>query len=172
MASSGGSIGTGGTAGSNADAGNVCPHVVGTADCPGSNPQCRPTWADVLANPVCTPATPLPAINYSYEVRFDCNGYHVSQVQHVDTSETYFYDAATGALVAFYNMRIAAVSCVAGPPSGVDTRCPNATATQVCPIDAGASILPPVDPTGGAIDGGVGGTGGLGAGGGIAGGGG
>jgi hypothetical protein len=78
-------------------------------------------------------------------VRFDCNGYHVSQVQHVDSVETYFYDATTGALVASYVSGIL-VRCVAGPPSGVDAKCPNATAIQVCPIDAGARIFPPVGP--------------------------
>jgi hypothetical protein len=137
----GGGGGTAGGGGTGPDAGIICPHEVGPADCSASYPaSCRPFWTDVLANPVCEPG----AVDHSYEVRFDCNGYHVSQVQHVDSVQTYFYDATTGALVASYGLGNLFPNCVAGAPSGVDAKCPNATAIQVCPIDAGARIYWPV----------------------------
>lgn len=115
------------------DGGNVCPHVVGAADCAASDKGCRPTWTDVLANPICVPGS----IDYSREAHFDCGGYHVSVVEHVDTSETYYYDATTGQLVAIYSTVLLQQRCVAGPPSGLTVNCPNATRTQVCVHDAG-----------------------------------
>jgi hypothetical protein len=115
------------------DAGNVCPHVVGAADCPASSNECRATWAAVVANPVCLPG----AIDYSREARFDCGGYHVSLVQHVDTSQTYYYDQTSGELVAIYSDSLVGRRCVAGPPSGINLDCPNVTPAQICTADAG-----------------------------------
>jgi hypothetical protein len=120
------------------DAGNACPHVLGPADCPASNVECRPTWADVLAHPIC-PATgqALPSINWSREERFDCDGYHVSIIGHVDTSETYYYDATSGNLVAIYHSSLLKDACVAGPPAGIQLDCPATTPVRICEADGG-----------------------------------
>jgi hypothetical protein len=109
--------------------------VLGPADCPASNTQCRPTWADVLAHPICP--TTGPSVDTSREERFDCDGYHVSIIGHVDTSETYYYDATSGALVAIYHSSFPKEVCVAGPPAGIQLDCPATTPTRICNADGG-----------------------------------
>ncbi|MFL5304304.1 MAG: hypothetical protein ACJ8F1_03785 [Polyangia bacterium] len=116
------------------DGGIVCPAVDHDAACPASDHQCRATWADVLANPICVPQT----VDKSQEARFDCNGYHVSLIAHVDSSSTYYYDALTGQLIAVYANSIGGQRCVMGPPSGVKADCPTVTPVQVCRQDGGA----------------------------------
>jgi hypothetical protein len=76
-------------------------------------------------------------INEADESRFDCNGYHVSQIAQDDTSSTYYYDLTSGQLVAVYATSILARRCVVGPPSGVNADCSNVTAVQVCRHDGG-----------------------------------
>ncbi len=118
------------------DGGDVCPHVIGPADCPSSNTECRATWSDVLANPICP--KPGLSVNFSREERYDCSGYHVSLIAHVDTSQTYYYDATSGDLVAIYSSAlILGPVCVAGPPSGITANCPNVQPVQICQQDAG-----------------------------------
>jgi hypothetical protein len=121
--------------GDSGDGGNVCPHVLGPADCPASNTECRPTWAEVLAHPLCP--TTSPSINTSHEERFDCDGYHVSIVGHVDTSESYYYDATSGNLVAIYQSSLLKEVCAAGPPGGIALDCPNTTPVRICSPDGG-----------------------------------
>jgi hypothetical protein len=142
-----GGIGGGGAGGStrdaagdsaaSADAGNVCPHVVRASDCPSAYAtDCRPTWAAVLANPVCTRSAG--GFYSSHESRADCDGYHISVVGQLDSSTTYYYDATSGGLVAIYDDANGRLFCVAGPPSGVKTDCPDVTLMSVCPSDGGS----------------------------------
>jgi len=114
-----------------ADGGGVCP--AGDIACPAFDTQCRATWADVLAHPICLPQT----IDKADEARFDCDGYHVSLIVRDDTSSTYEYDGTTGQLVAVYRQSFAGTSCVVGPPSGVNADCPNVTPVPVCLHDGG-----------------------------------
>jgi hypothetical protein len=119
------------------DAGLVCPHVVGAADCAPSNSECRPTWTDVLADPICPHTTP--PTSTGHESRFDCDGYHVSLVGHIDTATYYIYDATSGQLVAIYADNGLWQTCLAGPPSGVKLDCPTTAAVSVCTADGGAT---------------------------------
>jgi hypothetical protein len=113
----------------------VCPHVVSASGCPsGYAPECRPTWATVLANPVCTRSA---GFYTSRELRADCDGYHISVVGHLDTSTTYYYDATSGDLVAIYSSANARQSCIAGPSPGVKVDCPNVTLMSICPSNGG-----------------------------------
>ena len=127
---------TGDTAPS-ADGGDVCPHVVGASDCPSAYAaDCRPTWAAVLANPVCTRS--VGGFYTSRESRADCDGYHISIVGQLDTSTTYYYDATSDDLVAISENANGRQFCLAGPPSGVKVDCPNVTLMNVCPSDGGS----------------------------------
>jgi hypothetical protein len=52
-------------------------------------------------------------------LRIDCGAYHAVTFTLVDTSRTYFYDTASGALVAIVNASVVTGSvCLAGPTSG------------------------------------------------------
>jgi hypothetical protein len=119
------------------DAGHVCPSV-------DTGSYCQP-WADLLANPHCGNELDggRPNIN-SYE---DCGPYHVHVVNHVDTSEGYYYDVASGDCVAAYGFNGGfggtPTLCSAGPPAGITGPCapggpgPWTPNTGICASDGG-----------------------------------
>lgn len=75
---------------------------------------CVPTWAEAsVGTAVCA----LPA--YAL-LRADCGGYHVLAVHAIDASVSYYYDAASGTLVAIVNANgsTGTTTCVAGPAEG------------------------------------------------------
>jgi hypothetical protein len=71
--------------------------------------------------------------NFSEEVDTDCGAYHVRNIRHAESSETYYYDIASGALVAIYWYP----RCF-GPPGGINVVCtPSATAPSICTLFGG-----------------------------------
>jgi hypothetical protein len=96
-----------GDAGDARDAGGAdggCAPLDLTTNCLGGpTAECQPTWTAALAHPMCM-GTPVNLFPITYEVHFDCGGvYHVRDVGHIDWGETYYYDIATGNLVALYD---------------------------------------------------------------------
>ena len=83
-------------------------------------PSCYPTWAAVQAStPHCNDASGWK------ETLSACDGYDLYVVSGVDYKSVYYYDKATGALVAVANQSNAGQSCAAGSagvPSAAD--CP------------------------------------------------
>jgi hypothetical protein len=73
-----------------------------TTNCPGGpTAECQPTWPEALAHPLCM-GTPVNLFPFTNEIRFDCGAYHVRDIGHADWGETYYYDIASGALVAIH----------------------------------------------------------------------
>jgi hypothetical protein len=80
-----------------------------------ADPPCAPTWADVLADTtLCAGATPTSPL------RADCGPYHVLTVTRVDTALSYYYDGATGTLVAIVlaSSSTGMTTCPGGPSGG------------------------------------------------------
>ena len=76
--------------------------------------QCVPTWEEASGR---TAVCAIPA--YAL-LRADCGGYHVLAVHAVDASRSYYYDAASGTLVAIVsaNGSTGTTTCIAGPAGG------------------------------------------------------
>jgi len=74
---------------------------------------CVVTWADAQNDSFfCSDAAQFPPS------RDDCGAYHVVTVSVPDVSGTYYYDAATGMLVAVVLAGFGGTECVAGPSGG------------------------------------------------------
>src|SRR5579862_5881267 len=83
------------------DGGGVCsPLDLATQCSGGDDTECQPTWTEAVAHPQCM-GGPGSFIRVS-ESRSDCDGYHIRQIDHFDGGATYYYDIASGALVAIY----------------------------------------------------------------------
>jgi hypothetical protein len=83
--------------------------------CPGSG-FCPPlSWADASSGTAfCSQA------DISPPAQGDCGAYHVVTISHLDTSAAYYYDVATGMLVAIVGIAPPApmAVCAAGPAAG------------------------------------------------------
>lgn len=142
-----GDAGPGGDAGKSVDGGSACASSDVATACSVNHAECGATWSDVLANPVCQGQLPG---QVSQEKRADCGAYHIRLISHVDSAEWYYYDAATGAVVAIYSDpgTAAGTTCSAGPAAGVPVACvpaavPTGSWTQVCGVDGGVvTVLP------------------------------
>ena len=80
-----------------------------------ADPPCAQTWAEVVADTaLCAGATPTSPLHA------DCGPYHVLTVTRVDTALTYYYDGATGALVAIVlaSSSTGMTTCSGGPSAG------------------------------------------------------
>lgn len=107
----------------------------------GTGAECQPSWADVLANPRCISPSDID------ERRKDCGAYHVRTVfthfwasadLYAHSTDVYYYDATTGALVAIYGPRRGALACFAGSVDAIPSEC-------VPPLEPGdASVDPAV----------------------------
>ncbi len=111
-----------------------CTPLVASACSGGTGAVCQPTWTDVLASSACA----RPGIDR----RTDCGLYHVRAVSNGgDSVAYYYYDAATGQLVAIYPPQ-GLDSCVAVSPAGVTTACAPAQLSgfsDVCLPDGGTA---------------------------------
>jgi hypothetical protein len=118
----------------------ACPRPVDpAAPCPPAVADCRPTWAEVVANPICKPVAP--AGQGGRESRGACGGYDISWVTYTGGSVAFYYDHLTGGLAAIYGLTLPklTLSCTAGPPAGVGSAClQSVSLTAACPADAGA----------------------------------
>ncbi|HLK90939.1 MAG TPA: hypothetical protein VKZ18_13660 [Polyangia bacterium] len=120
------------------DAAAVCSPLDLPTQCPEVDAgECQPTWTEALANPQCA-GTPAILTPLSRENRLDCGGYHIRQITHNVSAETYYYDVATGALVAirYSGQQTNSGKCF-GPSQGVAANCPNATPVAVCTLYGG-----------------------------------
>ena len=101
-----------------------------------SNP-CAMTWAEAQADTwfcmFTTAGSPLQA---------DCGPYHAITLTFVDSSRTYYYDAASGKLAAIItaDANRGAVSCNAGPTAGFTPPICSGNGSETLPIcvDGGA----------------------------------
>lgn len=97
-------------------------------------PSCYPTWAAVQAStPHCNDASGWK------ETLGACDGYELYIVSGADYRYVYYYDKATGALVAVAVQADAGQSCAAGSagvPSAASCPTDGAT-TDPCAVDAG-----------------------------------
>ena len=97
---------------------------------------CVLTWDEArLASAFCDEATRAPAL------RIECGAYQVASLPFVDYSRTYYYDAASGLLVAIVNASAVtqATTCEAGPAVGfVPPVCTGAGSQALLCLDAGA----------------------------------
>ena len=119
-----------------ADAALVCPQSVSTL-C--ANSTCKTTWAEVLATP------PVCVFFNVAETRSTCDDYYVDMFAYVESADVYYYDKATGQLVARYSFGAAPPEgggngCFAGPPGGIAPCWPSSYAAGggYCPQDAAA----------------------------------
>jgi hypothetical protein len=114
------------------DAAARCMPLVASACTGGTGAACQPTWTGVLANSGCA----RPGI----ERHTDCGAYHVRAISNGgDSVAYYYYDAATGQLVAIYPPQ-GLESCVAVSPTGVTAACAPAQLSgfsDVCLPDGG-----------------------------------
>jgi hypothetical protein len=100
---------------------------------------CVPTWAEAsVGTAVCA----LPA--YAL-LRADCGGYHVLAVHAIDASVSYYYDAASGTLVAIVNANgsTGTTTCVAGPAGGFTLPTCTGSVSEPLPqcLDGGADAV-------------------------------
>jgi hypothetical protein len=125
---------------------SMCPASIDSwysTNCP-SDAECRLTWAEVLANPICVPPS-----NPNYNGRDEeslgtCGDYDVAMYAHSDWELGYYYDHATGQLVevfSYYSIGTAQGQCVGGPPGGIPT-CPSTGYTNACTRDGGTDGAP------------------------------
>jgi hypothetical protein len=96
------------------DAALVCPQSV-SEWC--SNHGCKTTWTEVLASPLECIRFPGPGF-ISQESRTTCGDYNIDVFAHVDQNFFYYYDQATGQLVAGYYIGPLPGGCLFGPPGG------------------------------------------------------
>jgi hypothetical protein len=101
---------------------------------PGS---CVLTWDEArIDSTFCSEALREPPL------RIDCGAYHVASLPFVDYSRTYYYDAATGMLVAIVtaNAPDRTTTCEAGPEAGfVPPVCMGAGSQTLVCVDGGAA---------------------------------
>jgi len=103
-----------------------------------SQPDCHPTWDEVLADPgLCGLVDPV--VGWSSGIE-DCGAYHVLLISGEGGAFSSYYDAATGKLVALiYIAHDPALQCAGGPigrftpPEG----CGMVTFLPLCSADAG-----------------------------------
>jgi hypothetical protein len=97
---------------------------------------CDLTWSGVLADSsLCAAGPTLPGNLVSA-----CGGYHVLSIFYLDGGSDFYYDGATGALVAILGVGInSEPPCVGGPTVGFapPSSCTPQTAPPQCTGDAG-----------------------------------
>ena len=112
---------------------------------------CSQSIADACASGGCTLSWDqaasttafCPAQESVVPMRADCGAYHVISVIHFDSGTSYYYDSATGTLVAivgFYPPNPTS-TCVAGPAGGFELpNCPGTVSENLSQcLDGGAS---------------------------------
>ena len=101
--------------------------------------QCVPSWEEAsVRTAVC--AIPAYAL-----LRADCGGYHVLAVHAIDASVSYYYDAASGTLVAIVdaNGSTGTTTCIAGPAGGFTLPTCTGSVSEPLPqcLDGGADAV-------------------------------
>lgn len=77
---------------------------------------CEPTWSDVQTDTtLCAWNRGQPGLRYYVS---DCDGYHVLHGVAIDSGSTFYYDGASGALVAIVNDTNRQDTCPFGPWGG------------------------------------------------------
>jgi hypothetical protein len=92
------------------DGGQLACAMTLDAYCAGAS--CIRTWSALTS--MCMP----PGFFRFLRSTAPCDGYDIAVSGGVDTSTTYYYDHATGQLVAILDFGIGRDRCAAGPPSG------------------------------------------------------
>lgn len=124
------------------DGGGGCPPLDLATQCPeGAGAECQPTWTDAVANPQCgaSPASLAGLSSFAaLELRIDCGAYHVRKVGYLEHSETYYYEIASGLLVAIARGNANGPGSCWGLSEAIATDCSNGTWTPVCTLYGGA----------------------------------
>jgi len=98
--------------------------------------RCVLTWDEARVDSAfCDDATQAPPL------RIECGAYHIASLTFVDHSRTYYYDAASGTLVAIVSASAVTqtTTCEAGPAIGfVPPVCTGAGSQTLVCLDGGA----------------------------------
>ena len=93
---------------------------------------CIDTWQQVLTDTRYCGTTLV-------ETQADCGAYRALTVTNVDVSDTYYYDAASGALVAVVTNGFAGGGlCAGGPANFMEPTCSAPHTLDPCAVDAGS----------------------------------
>ena len=121
----------------------ACPDTIDTACADPAN-RCVLTWTDAQTNTAFCSNTAPPSPLF-----VDCGPYHAVTVTLADASRTYYYDLASGALVAIVlaSAPQSSVTCVGGPAAGFTPPICSGNGSQTLPqcADGGAVDAPSAD---------------------------